>query len=412
VWRHHLTSLFAPDVDPHAQSTPAEPAAARPDLPRTERTIASRVGIGTGIAVLAVLAVFYTLYFARDFLVPLVIAVLLDFLLSPAVRALARWRVRPPLGTAIVLLVLIGGVSLAASRLAEPIQDWSTRAPSAVATAQAKVRSLLRPLERVRHTAEQVENATTVTGGAAAPTVVVRGPSLLERAFGTTQRFVVAALEVLILLYFLLAAGDLFLQKLVRVLPQLEDKRTAVQIARAIELSVSRYLITTAALNAGEGIVVAGALYLWGLPNPALWGVLIAFLEFIPYVGSTLFMLVLALVSLTTFDSVSHALLIPGTFLGINLLWGNLVNPALMGRQLSLNSVAVFVGLSFWFWVWGAVGAFLAVPLLAVFKIFCDHIESLASLGEFLGQREEDERRTMVRSDEVVEAAASEVASP
>jgi predicted PurR-regulated permease PerM len=263
--------------------------------------------------------------------------------------------------------------------------------------AEARMKKLMKPLERVRRTAEQVETATTTAAPPKTTEVVVRGPGIVARIFGTTQRFAAGALEILILLFFLLAAGDLFLQKLVKVLPQLGDKRTAVQIARKAESSISTYLITALAVNVGEGLVVAGVLFLLGMPNPGLWGALVALLEFIPYLGATIVVVVLAVAGLTTFESVSHALLIPASFLAINLVQSNVVSPMLFSRRLTLNPVALFVGLAFWWWIWGIPGAFVAVPLVATFKIFCDHIDALAPIGEFLGQRDDRERRETVR---------------
>jgi len=227
--------------------------------------------------------------------------------------------------------------------------------------------------------------------------VIVQGPSLAARVFGTTQRSVASVLEVLILLYFLLAAGDLFLQKLIKVLPNLGDKRKAVQIARETESSISTYLATTALVNLAEGAIVAGVMRLWGMPNAALWGALVVLLEFIPYLGALAMVVILAVAALTTFDNIGHAMLIPASYLLINLIQGNVVSPLLLGHRLSLNPVALFIGLAFWFWIWGIAGAFIAVPLLATFKIFCDHIESLASVGEFLGQRDDRERRLVAR---------------
>jgi len=183
----------------------------------------------------------------------------------------------------------------------------------------------------------------------------------------------------------------------VKVLPQLGDKRTAVEIARQAEASISTYLITALAINVGEGLVVAGALYLLGMPNPALWGALVVLLEFVPYLGAITIMIVLTIAALTTFDSVSHALLIPAAYLAVNLIQANLVSPLLYSRRLTLNPVALFVGLAFWWWIWGIPGAFIAVPLMATFKIFCDHIATLAPIGEFLGQRDTKERRETVR---------------
>jgi len=125
-------------------------------------------------------------------------------------------------------------------------------------------------------------------------------------------------------------------------------------------------------------------------------------LEFIPYLGALAIVVLLGIAALTTFDNVGHALLVPASFLLVNLIQSNVVSPLLLGKRLALNPVALFIGLAFWFWIWGIAGAFIAVPLLATFKIFCDHIESLASVGEFLGQRDEHERRATVRAAQTV----------
>ena len=203
----------------------------------------------------------------------------------------------------------------------------------------------------------------------------------------------------MILLYFLLAGGDLFLQKLIKVLPHFNDKLKAVEIARAIEAAVSAFLTTALMVNVAEGTLVALAMWGIGLHNAPLWGVMVALLEFVPYLGAFAAVIILGLAGLTTFDSVGHALLAPAAFLAINLVQANVVSPVLLGHRLTLNPVAIFVGLTFFFWIWGVPGAFLAVPLLATLKIFCDHIESLAAVGEFLGQRDENERRVVVRID-------------
>jgi predicted PurR-regulated permease PerM len=391
-------SVFAPDVDPTARAEPVDEHAAEPDLERTGEALDTARAHSVALTVLAVLAVLYTLYFAREFLLPIAIALLLSFLFSPVVRALARLHVRPPLGAGLVVLGLVGLVGLGVYELSGPVQSWAASAPETLGNAQTRLRAVLRPLERVSRTAEQVESAASGVGGSAPPReVVVRGPGLVSRIFGTTQRFVTGMLEVLVLLYFLLAAGDLFLQKLVKVLPNLRDKRKAVGIARATESAISTYLVTALLMNVAEGIVVALAMWLLGMPNPALWGALVVVLEFIPYLGALIMTVILFLAAVTTFDGLGHALVPPAAFLLINLVQANFISPMLFGHKLALNPVALFVGLAFWFWIWGIPGAFIAVPLLATFKIFCDHIEALASVGEFLGMRDAEERRATVR---------------
>jgi predicted PurR-regulated permease PerM len=351
-----------------------------------------------GITVLAVLAVFYTLYLARAFFLPIAFALLFDFLFRPAVRGLARFRVPLPVGAALVVLGLIGLGGLAVYGLSGPVQTWAEHSSETVATAQRRLRRLLQPLQRVTKTAQQVESAAGgVAGGAPeAPEVVVRGPSIVSRLFGSTQRFLAAALEVLILLYFLLAAGDLLLQRLVRGLPRLRDRQKAVEITRATESSVSTYLLTAAAVNLIEGVVVTGVMYLVGMPNAPLWGALVFVLEFIPYLGAVTMTVILTIAALATFDEVGRALLVPAAFVTINLIQANFVAPFLLGRRLALNPVALVISIAFWFWIWGIPGAFIAVPLLATFKILCDHVETLAPIGEFLGRQAPGEARAPI----------------
>jgi predicted PurR-regulated permease PerM len=377
---------FRPDVPTPPTTAEAGGAVEQPDLAKLDQALRDRVEVRsiatTGLFVLAVL---YTLYFARAFLLPIVLAVLLDFLLSPVIRVLKRARIPEPVGAAMVLLALLGALSLGAYTLADPAREWMDKAPQSLAKVQSRLRDLRRPVEQVTKTAEQVEAATEVSKSGPQE-VVLRGPRLSERLFGNTQSFLTGAIETLILLYFLLAVGDLFLQKLIKVLPQLGDKKKAVAIARATETSISTYLFTVALVNVGLGLAVALVMLLIGMPNALLWGALAGLAEFIPYVGATVMAGTLTMAGLVTFPTVGHALLVPGAYLAVNLIQSQFISPMILGRRLTLNPVAILVGLVFWWWLWGVGGAFIAVPLLATFKIFCDHIESLAPIGEFLGK--------------------------
>jgi predicted PurR-regulated permease PerM len=383
------SEAFRPDA-PAAPKTagPDEAGGAveHPDLGKLGHVLRERMEVRSiAITGLFVLAVLYTLYFARAFLLPIVLAVLLDFLLSPLIRTLKRARIPEPVGAALVLLTLLGAVGLGAYSLADPARQWVARAPESLQKVQLRLRDLRKPVEQVTRTAEQVEAATEV-GKSGPQEVVVRGPRLSERLFGTTQSLLTGALETLILLYFLLAVGDLFLEKLVKVLPQLKDKKKAVAIARETEASISTYLFTVAIVNLLLGVTVALVMLAIGMPNALLWGAMAALAEFIPYIGATILLTTLALAGLVTFQTVGHALMVPGAYLVVNLLQSQFVSPLVLGRRLTLNPVAILVGLVFWWWLWGVGGAFIAVPLLATFKIFCDHIESLAPIGEFLGK--------------------------
>ncbi len=377
----------APDLPPEAESPggraegEAEAAAPAAD------TLLGGADLGRVAAVgLFVLAVLYTLHFARSFLLPIVIAVLLDFLLSPVVRAMRRLRIPEPIGAGILMIALVGGVVVAGMRLAPAASGWLTRAPATFERVERKLQEFRRPVEQVTEAARQVEAATDVNGEEEAPKVQVAGPSLSEQIFGGTTALIGAVTVIGFLTYFLLAAGDLFMQKLIRVLPQFRDKKRAVSIAREIEAQVSTHLVTIALINVGLGAATALVTWLYGLPNPVLWGLVAGLFNFVPYLGAVATTIVIGLAAIATFDSVGQALLVPATFFAVNALEGNLVTPMILGRTLMLNTVAVFIGLLFWWYIWGLPGAIIAVPMLVTLKIFCDHFESLKPLGEFLGR--------------------------
>ncbi|MEO8227401.1 MAG: AI-2E family transporter [Gemmatimonadota bacterium] len=380
---HNAGSVMTPDVDESAQATASDGAPA--DIKKLGEALREHVEVRSiAITGLFVLAAFYTLYFARAFVLPIVLAVLLDFVLSPVVRAMHRIRIPVPLGAAILVLSLVGALGFGVYELSGPAQTWVASAPASMKKVEAKLRVLRKPIDQVTKTADQVAEATS--GGAKADQVEIKGPSLSSKLFGTTREIVTTLFEVIILTYFLLAAGDLFLQKLIKVLPQFRDKKKAVTIARETEASISTYLVTLSLINVGQGVAVMLAMFLIGMPNAPLWGVLAACFEFIPYIGAVIMISMLAFAGLVTFDTPGHALVPPLCYLAINFVQANIVSPFILGKRLTLNPVAIFIGLVFWLWIWGIPGAFIAVPLLAVFKIFCDHIETLSPIGEFLGK--------------------------
>lgn len=375
-------SMLTPDVERDAMA----PAEARPNVTRLKSLLGEKADARhVALVGLFVLAVFYTLHLAQALFLPIVVAILLDFLLSPVVRALRRVGLSEPLGAGIVVLGLLAVIVTGGVRLAGPASEYITLAPQSIETARVKLHRMRGSVEQVTDVAEQVE-AVTDDSGPETQQVEIKGPSLTQRFFGGTASFLSTATVVIFLTYFLLAVGDLFLQKLVGVLPQFRDKKVAVTIARETEAQISLYLFTTTVINLGVGVVTGFAMYLLGMPNPVLWGVVAAVLNFVPYVGAVANTVLLALAAFVTFEDTGHALLVPGTFLALNLIESNLVTPMIYGNRMKLNTVALFIGLVFWWYMWGIAGAILAVPIVATIKIVCDHIESLAPVGEFLGK--------------------------
>lgn len=359
----------------------SEPAAVEPSQeparPRFDVRTVALVG-------LFVLLILFTLRLARSFLVPIAIALLLDFLLSPVIRGLRRLRIKESIGAALVIFGFVAVVGGSLFLLAEPAANWLERAPRSMAVVETRVKRLFRPIEQIQETARAVEEVTRTPAQSTAE-VQLAPPSLFQRVTGGTLSVISTAFTVIFLTYFLLAAGDLFMQKLVGVLPLFSDKKKAVGISREIEAHISLYLSTVTLINLGLGLVTWAVLAAAGMPNAALWGAVAGLLNFVPYLGALVTTGVIGIAALITFESTGKALLMPGIFLGLNLIEANLVTPMVLGRQLPLNPVALFVGLLLWWFLWGIPGALLAVPMMVALKIFCDHIETLKPVGSFLG---------------------------
>lgn len=358
----------------------------RPNLQRLGDAMQGPFGVRSlALTGLFILAAFYTLYFGRAFFLPIVLAVLLNFLLSPVVRALRKLRIPNALGAALVIFALVGGVSWGVYELSGPAYEWAEKAPATMRRLERKLRDLKKPVQTMSKATQQVEKITQVGGGQQPQRVEVQTETLGERMFSQVTEIFAGGLVMIILLFFLLASGDLFLRKLIRVLPRLADKRRAVEIARQIETDISAYLVTITAINVGLGLAVWGILSFLGVPNPLLWGVMATVTNYIPYLGAIVMIGVLAMVGFLTFESNTQAMMVPLSFVGLNILESYLVTPLVLGRRLTLNPVVIFLGLTFWGWLWGITGALLAVPIMVVLKIFFDHSEPLRPIGEFLG---------------------------
>ena len=338
----------------------------------------------TGIFLLSLL---YSLYFARDFLLPVILAFVLSFLLSPAVRWMARLRIPQMIGAGIITVGLLGVSAYGIYRLSGPAQEWLQKAPTSFNAVRRKLQSLLEPVLKAQQTTAQIEKMAVLANKEKnVTTVEIKKPGLGEFFFTGTQNFLIAAGVTIVLLYFLLASGDLFLLKLVKVLPTLEDKKRAVEICREVERNISTYLWTITLVNSGLGLALAIAMHFLGMPNPALWGAMAALFNYVPYLGAATGIISLGLASALTFDDPMKIFLPPATYFLLSVVEGNLIMPLALGRSLALNPVIIFIWLIFWGWVWGVPGAVLAVPLLAILKIICDHLQPLSALGEFLGK--------------------------
>ena len=218
----------------------------------------------------------------------------------------------------------------------------------------------------------------------------------------------------LLLSLFLLASGDTFLQKIVRSVASLSDKKRSLRIVQDVSYEVSRYLLTITAINLCFGTLVGLAMAAYGMPNSIAWAVAAALLNYIPYIGAAIGIVLTAAVALISFPTFTMAILPPATYLALHLLEGSLITPLTLGRRLELNSVAILIAVAFGGWMWGVVGALVGVPLLVVVKVFCDHFGRLATFGAFLSAEPAAELPAPVIAEDVAvgEARPKEAGAP
>ncbi|MEO7723109.1 MAG: AI-2E family transporter, partial [Chthoniobacterales bacterium] len=312
---------------------------------------------------LFLLAIFYTIYFLRSLLLPIVLALLLSYLLRPIVRALAKIKIPPLIGSAVVLLALASAMAYSASFLVAPATGWLEKAPYSLQQLQLRLASFKKPMAKVAQASGAIENLTKPENAPAqTQTVEVKEHPLTEKLYAHTTEFLISGVTMIILLYFLLAYDEVFLTKLIKLMPTLSDKKRAVSIAHEIETQISRYLFTITIINLSLGLAVGTAVGFLGLPNPIMWGAMVAILNFIPYLGALTGIICMLLGALLSFPNLGVALMFPAAYLFLATLEGNFITPFVMGRSLTLNPVLVLLSITFWGWMWGIVGVILAVP--------------------------------------------------
>jgi predicted PurR-regulated permease PerM len=257
------------------------------------------------------------------------------------------------------------------------------KTPQIAQQLERKLRPIKQKVEEVNKAAAQVERMTKVETPRT-PTVQVQHTDVRAAVWAKIEPFLTGIVVMFFLLYFLLATGERLIGRLAKLAATHEGAGEIVEITNAIERNVSHYLVAVTLINAGLGAVAALITWAFGMPNPPLWGVLAMLLNFIPYLGSTVTLAVLTVVALLTFDTLSHAFLVPACFLAVATLEGQVITPYVLGARLSLDPVVVFLGLIFWLWLWGPAGALLAVPVLVTLKIICDHVRPLAAWSALL----------------------------
>jgi predicted PurR-regulated permease PerM len=344
------------------------PLTIRDPQPLTATRLAWRSAAQVATVGIFVILFFATLNLARPIALPVAAAFVVTMMLSPLSERADSYGV-PPVITAIVLWLAVMAVFYAVITLVSaPVVDWINKAPDIGRSLHQKLQLLARPLDSLRELRNAVLPSQAGKGfNVDLVAIVQKAVTVVTPAAGEMLIFFVA-------LFFMLLGRRRMRHVLVGAFHQHEARLRALKIMSDIEHNLTRYLSVVAVINAGVGVGAGVIAAVVGLPDPVAWGVLGFVLNFIPYIGAGIMELGMFLVGLVTFPSLTHALFAPALYLGMALLEGQFITPSIVGHRFTLNPLTVFLSLVFWAWLWGPVGAFLAVPLLIVGLVAAAHL--------------------------------------
>ena len=376
-----LSSPHSPiprEQNPGTPETPAMEAADNVEMPLPSNPQTFFLGSLLALAVLA------AVYVASSIILPVMLAFVLQLILQPAVRLLQRVRLPRAVGALLAILMVIGALVGFVAALSGPAGTWAKKLPEGIPRLEAHLVVLKHPIEVLQKVIQSAEHVAEAPGKKDQSIAVSRDLGLTSVLFRGTRAVLDGLFTTVLVLYFLLVAGEIFLRRIVEVLPNFGDKRQAVEISQQIEADVSAYLLTITGMNAGVGVATGLSMYFCGLGDPLLWGAIAFLLNYVPILGPLFGVGIFLMVGMLSFDSLWSALLPPVLYFAIHLVEGETLTPMLLARRFTLNPVLVILSLVFWFWMWGVPGAILAVPMLAILKIISDRVRPLKALGHVL----------------------------
>jgi len=366
----------------------ADPAAATPPAATAEPTpIGPRPRGPLSLVVLAILAVGYTLWATQDLVLPVLLAMFFALIGNPIIRVLQRIRVPRFLAALAVLCSGIALTLLLGLQLMQPASEWVREAPRELRTLAPKLQKLTKPVQDANKAAE---NIARVAGGesTAKPVQVVRTEANDPyKSLTATPRLAAAVLAVVLLTFFFMVYGQDLQRRAIALLPDRQKMKLTVEILHAIETEISRYVLTISAINAVVGLAFAGCLaFFLGMPldEALLWGTMAMLLNYAPYVGPLIGIVVMLLMGFSSYDEPLRALLPAAIYLGLHTLEGQIVTPIILGRRMALSPLVLILALMLFGWLWGIIGLLLAVPMLVCVKIVLVRLDGMDGWARLL----------------------------
>lgn len=337
------------------------------------------------LVVLGWLGVLGAMFVAREIIVPVVLALLLALLLRPIMRRMRGWYLPDVFSAFLLIAAVVAVFVFGVWRLAGQAQEWLAQAPATVQKVSRMLPANIGPMQDLEKTTDAVQDLGKSDKATEPLQVEMKSSDLAYTMLGVSGHFIGEAVIVFVVAFFVLALSDTLLRQAIASRPTFVEKRNIVQVLQNVESGISRYLTTITVINIGLGAATALAVWLLGIPNPILWGVMATTLNYVPHVGAFLCMVVLFFVGSVAHESIAWGAAAAGTFAVLTSVESYFVTPLVLSKSLQLSPLAVILSILFWGWLWGIAGGLMAAPLLAVIKIVCDQFDSLRTYSAFLG---------------------------
>jgi predicted PurR-regulated permease PerM len=337
------------------------------------------------LLVLAVLAVGYTLWAAQALLLPILLAMFFALVGNPILRGLRRIWIPRFIGALLVLSLGIAAACVLGRQLIVPAGEWVQQVPRELRLLTPKLKQMTQPMQQANQAAESFARATN-SGKQSKVQVVSIQDSDPWKSLTATPKLLASVLAVVLLTFFFMVYGENLQRNAIAMLPTRQRKKLTVEILHAIEREISRYVLTITIINSVLGMILAGALYWLGveLQEALLWGTMAALLNFAPYVGPLIGVVLMLLMGFITYDEVGPSLLPAAIYLGLHTLEGQFFTPIVLGRRMALSPLMLILALMLFGWLWGLVGLLLAVPLLVCVKLVLAKIDGLEGWARLL----------------------------
>ncbi|HSM12086.1 MAG TPA: AI-2E family transporter [Lysobacter sp.] len=339
----------------------------------------------TAALVLAILATGFVMWAAQELILPVLLAMFLALIGNPIIRALQRLYLPRFVGALLVLVVGLAGTVALGNQLIEPAGEWVRQVPREMRQLTPKLREMAQPMQEANEAAQDIARAAG--GENARPVEVVRTEvNDPYKALTSTPKLLASVLAVVLLTFFFMVYGESLQRNAIAMLPGRQQKRVTIDILHSIEREISRYVLTISLINAVVGLAFAGALYLLDVPlqEALLWGTMAFFLNFAPYVGPLIGIIIMLVMGFVAFDEMWQSLLPAGIYLLLHTIEGQFITPIVLGRRMALSPLILILALMLFGWLWGIIGLLLAVPLLVCVKLVLSRIEGLQGWSHLL----------------------------